>query len=71
MASSPQCSAVASAMRKQGLNYAGLAAKIGSTPQRVEEICTARVHPTAEEFGKLARALNIAGAPGGSAHRTV
>ncbi|KAI6157112.1 hypothetical protein BKA82DRAFT_4053158 [Pisolithus tinctorius] len=70
MASSPQCSAVASAMKKQGLDYAGLAAKIGSTPHRVQEICTAKVHPTAEEFGKLARALNITGAPGGSAHRT-
>ncbi|KAI6026630.1 hypothetical protein BKA83DRAFT_4245865 [Pisolithus microcarpus] len=70
MASSPQCGAVASAMKKQGLNYAGLAAKIGSTPQRVEEICTAKVHPTAEEFGKLARALNMQGTPGGPAHRT-
>ncbi|KIO11806.1 hypothetical protein M404DRAFT_994479 [Pisolithus tinctorius Marx 270] len=37
MASSPQCSAVASAMKKQGLDYAGLAAKIGSTPHRVQE----------------------------------
>ncbi|KAI6112289.1 hypothetical protein EDD16DRAFT_1604177 [Pisolithus croceorrhizus] len=57
-------------MKKQGLDYAGLAARIGSTPQRVQEICTARVHPTAEEFGKLARALNIQGTPGGPAHRT-
>ncbi|KIJ62287.1 hypothetical protein HYDPIDRAFT_94848 [Hydnomerulius pinastri MD-312] len=59
MAPSPQCSAVSSAMQRQGLSYSQLASKVGTSEARVQEICTGTVHPTQNEFNSLAQALGI------------
>ncbi|EAU86618.1 hypothetical protein CC1G_07276 [Coprinopsis cinerea okayama7 len=69
MAPNPQCAALAAAKARTGLSYADIAAKIGSTEQRVTEICTGTTRPSAEEFQKLATALDIKDPiPSDSAH---
>ncbi|KAF9447370.1 hypothetical protein P691DRAFT_760855 [Macrolepiota fuliginosa MF-IS2] len=70
MAPDPKCTAVATALQKSGLSYAELATKIGSTEQRVIDICTGGDKPTDIEFHSLAQALNISEVPHTGAHAT-
>ncbi|KAJ7221559.1 hypothetical protein GGX14DRAFT_337423, partial [Mycena pura] len=55
----PQCKALAAAKNKSGLSYGQIAQRIGSTEQRVIDICTGVESPTTAEFNALAQALGI------------
>jgi len=71
MASNPQCVALAAAKEKKGATYKQIASGIGSTEQRVIDVCTGKATPTKDEFSKLAVYLDIKdAAPSDSAHRT-
>ncbi|KIK98621.1 hypothetical protein PAXRUDRAFT_823664 [Paxillus rubicundulus Ve08.2h10] len=71
MAQSHQCAAVAGAMQRKGLSYAQIATQIGSTEQRVQQLCKGEVHPSQAEFNGLAQVLGLTNAPSDAAHRSV
>ncbi|KAF8226712.1 hypothetical protein L208DRAFT_1406651 [Tricholoma matsutake] len=59
MAPDPQCSAVKAAKDRTGLSYEVIAQKVGSTEQRITNICVGAEKPTPAEFTALAKALGI------------
>ncbi|KAF9527172.1 hypothetical protein CPB83DRAFT_856490 [Crepidotus variabilis] len=71
MSPDPRCSALKSAMEKQGLDYAGLGKKIGKSEKHVEDICTGASRPTDAEFNALSEALGISNVPHTGVHSTV
>ncbi|KAF8643452.1 hypothetical protein AX16_009008 [Volvariella volvacea WC 439] len=53
------CAAVAAAQQRTGLTDAQIAEKVGTTEAHITDIITGKTKPTAEEFQKLAVALEI------------
>ncbi|KAI0300529.1 hypothetical protein B0F90DRAFT_1817583 [Multifurca ochricompacta] len=70
MASEVQCKALNKAINDNGYSYAQIAAKVGSSEQRVSDICSGRVRPTTQEFNNLATTLRITNPPRDAAHAT-
>ncbi|KAI0254529.1 hypothetical protein BJV78DRAFT_923634 [Lactifluus subvellereus] len=59
MASNGQCAGLTNAIRGKGITYAQLAQRIGSTEQRVSDICSGKQSATQKEFNDLAAALGM------------
>ncbi|KAH8996638.1 hypothetical protein EDB92DRAFT_1840979 [Lactarius akahatsu] len=57
--SSGQCAALNNAIAGKGLTYNTLAQRVGSSEQRVADICTGKAKPTTKEFNDLASTLGV------------
>jgi len=71
MAPNPQCAALAAAKERTGLSYSQIAQRVGSSEQRIIDICTGVAAPTEAEFQAITVALGIQDkAPNNKAHKT-
>ncbi|PPQ66917.1 hypothetical protein CVT26_010006 [Gymnopilus dilepis] len=70
MAPDPRCTALSNVMKKQGVTYAQIATKIGSSEQHVIDVLTGSSRPTDAEFKSIASALGLSDVPHTGVHAT-
>ncbi|KAI0001148.1 hypothetical protein BJV77DRAFT_262584 [Russula vinacea] len=61
-----QCTALSNAIARQGVSYAQIAMRVGTTEKRIIDIVSGKERPTQQEFNKLATSLGITNPVGSS-----